>query len=636
MKSRKRRTFSAEYKARVVRSCQESGKTPVQVAHEMNLAPSTVRRWVHQATRVGNDGSRPRSEREELVALRQEARALRSERDGLRPRVPDAALRERRSGAEWMGGIISLPLYVSDAESLYRPELLVWMHVDGWFLDTILGKPGELLGAACESLQDAIERPMVGVAHAPARIRVGSPELAKALRAGHPAIEVRCAPTPELDAALAPLIQALEEQGGTELSYLSPGIGPEDVAALFAAAAKLFRVQPWKTVPSGDSLISITIEEFGLRDAVLSVIGQLDECLGWLLFSGLDDFEAYLDAADDIALPEMSAGPPYLAMNFEYGADLEAELREEIAEHGWEIAAPNAYPWLFVMDDEQIARPPMHRELAIATAIAGALAAAFADADAWRSAWARGTCRVHTLCVPTQAGEVELTLRAPYRAAGAAWRPPDDVIAELLALDRQQYGPDPDTRAPLEDALVRQFEASPEALAGPEPQYSGLLMDLAADHFDVTIATLEPSELRALVFEVVPHLVCLAATAARGFIAELRCFYGFLERAYGLEQVDDCLAVLGGNAVETLEQALSDRERFSPMKTIVMAGREAGFDMSTEEGFAAWLRVWQVLPRLSPDGPPSPGEPRPRAQRSAARKRKNKRKAARRARKKNK
>ena len=85
--NRKRRKFTAEYKAEVVRLCQQPGKTPNGVAIELGLTPSAVMGWVKQATvdaGGGGVGALTTSEREELAALRKENRQLRQEREILK------------------------------------------------------------------------------------------------------------------------------------------------------------------------------------------------------------------------------------------------------------------------------------------------------------------------------------------------------------------------------------------------------------------------------------------------------------------------------------------------------------------------------------------------------------------------
>ena len=86
-KKRKRRNFTDEYRAEVVRLCQQPGKTVNGVAIELGLTPSAVASWVKQSNidaGGGGAGALTTSEREELAALRRENKQLRQERDILK------------------------------------------------------------------------------------------------------------------------------------------------------------------------------------------------------------------------------------------------------------------------------------------------------------------------------------------------------------------------------------------------------------------------------------------------------------------------------------------------------------------------------------------------------------------------
>jgi len=84
---RKRRRFSTEYKAETVRLVQRSGKSIGQMALELGIGETALRRWVEQAeveAGRGPEEALKRSEREELVELRRENRRLRLEREILK------------------------------------------------------------------------------------------------------------------------------------------------------------------------------------------------------------------------------------------------------------------------------------------------------------------------------------------------------------------------------------------------------------------------------------------------------------------------------------------------------------------------------------------------------------------------
>jgi transposase-like protein len=84
---RKRRAFSAEYKAETVKLIQRSGKSIGHMGLELGIGESALRRWVAQAeieAGRGPAGALKRSEREELVELRRENQRLRMEREILK------------------------------------------------------------------------------------------------------------------------------------------------------------------------------------------------------------------------------------------------------------------------------------------------------------------------------------------------------------------------------------------------------------------------------------------------------------------------------------------------------------------------------------------------------------------------
>ena len=84
---RKRRRFSAEYKAETVRLIERSGKSIGQLGLELGIGQTALRRWLAEAAIEagrGPAGALKRAEREELVELRRENQRLRMEREILK------------------------------------------------------------------------------------------------------------------------------------------------------------------------------------------------------------------------------------------------------------------------------------------------------------------------------------------------------------------------------------------------------------------------------------------------------------------------------------------------------------------------------------------------------------------------
>ena len=87
MKRRQRRSFTAAYKAETVRLIREGGKPVSQVARDLDLSETAVRRWLSQAevdAGGGSHGELTTAEREELQKLRRQVRVLEMEREILK------------------------------------------------------------------------------------------------------------------------------------------------------------------------------------------------------------------------------------------------------------------------------------------------------------------------------------------------------------------------------------------------------------------------------------------------------------------------------------------------------------------------------------------------------------------------
>ncbi len=87
MGQRKRRKFTPEYKAEVVKLVRASGKTVGQVAGELGLTETSVRAWTKRAEideRRDPNGALTTEERGEVVRLRRELRTVTMERDFLK------------------------------------------------------------------------------------------------------------------------------------------------------------------------------------------------------------------------------------------------------------------------------------------------------------------------------------------------------------------------------------------------------------------------------------------------------------------------------------------------------------------------------------------------------------------------
>jgi len=86
MAQRTRRSFSPEFKADTVRLCMAGDRSIGQIAKDLGLIDSVVRRWVEAAPKppAGTAGTLSGTERDELIRLRRENKRLVMEREILK------------------------------------------------------------------------------------------------------------------------------------------------------------------------------------------------------------------------------------------------------------------------------------------------------------------------------------------------------------------------------------------------------------------------------------------------------------------------------------------------------------------------------------------------------------------------
>jgi transposase len=84
---RKRRKFTNEFKAEAVKLAEEGTVSVAQVAKDLDLSESVLRRWMERYGRRADGTRMTPDEHEELVRLRRELRRVTMERDILKRAV---------------------------------------------------------------------------------------------------------------------------------------------------------------------------------------------------------------------------------------------------------------------------------------------------------------------------------------------------------------------------------------------------------------------------------------------------------------------------------------------------------------------------------------------------------------------
>ena len=206
-----------------------------------------------------------------------------------------------------------------------------------------------------------------------------------------------------------------------------------------------------------------------------------------------------------------------------------------------------------------------------------------------------------------------------------------------VVLATAAYASDDDDDAQGEAAaLLAAFEESPEAKAlTTSGQWPDMLLEYADEARAARASTISADVLEEVLFEAFPRAVSCDASAAKVIITELRAFFTYLERELGFENAAECLDVLGADAEEALRDVLSDPGNFGVAKSFVMAGKQAGYDMTTQEGMEAWmLRSSALTAAAAPHSATGTSSTSSRSAAEKAKKR-NKRKSQRKGRRKN-
>ncbi len=537
---------------------------------------------------------------------------------GQDPKQPELMLMHDDVGVEWLGGIASLPELVRD-EVPYHPSVLIWLGPSELILGSVVDHPDRIWDRVVESFRQAIDTPLAGEPGAPRQVRVASRPLAAMLREAFPDVRVVRAPTPELDAVFEGMFEHMAARAAEDVdaSYLDGGLDAELIGRFFEVAAALYETKPWTVARDEDCPFLLTVDALGIEDAFVTVLGGQGEAYGLLIFDSADDFDVFAEAADGVMRgAEPGTLPPYMALNFERGADMPKSLREEIAKHGWKVAHAKAYPWLMMTDEDGVPVAPTDGDVTLAMAAARAVTDAMKDPAALRAAWDGGAPAEGT--VGRQVG-AQVHWRA-VDPVGLFEGPVDPLTAlEILEAEGQLDSP---SRREVEMELMASFAAAPESKRIARVGVAATFMDIAARVLEQTVVSMDAATVAEVVEEgFARHLTALPKEAA-AILAEMRAFYRFLGRAYDLEQADACVQRLQ-RMKKRLELALADTSRYAPSKATVMRGYAEGYDVSTPEGASAWMKV--VAAQL------------PTKNRSGAKKAKakTKRKASRKARKKN-
>lgn len=322
-------------------------------------------------------------------------------------------------------------------------------------------------------------------------------------------------------------------------SFVPEGVVPAAVGALFDAAAALYRLDPWRLLTAGERVFQVSSLSLGLTDARIGLVDE-DGMRGLVVLPEPPDLDASLDDPDHT--------PTNLTLAFQRGAELPSELRKEVVEHQWEVADPEAFPRLGVIDGGASARDPAPREIEQMEAVVRVLVELLADLPALRAAHEDGEDYQLDAAIQTH------DARHLIAIVSALDDDADDVsvvdaFAALGALTRPGEPLDHDLRHALEAPVLAALERAPEGHGLEDSGWVETFFELGARHLRVTAPHFVPERVRALLFELIPASIQVPPDEAEALVAQLRAYFAFAGRELAWAPAAACLELLGADAV---------------------------------------------------------------------------------------
>ncbi|HUY32369.1 MAG TPA: hypothetical protein VMV69_06280 [Pirellulales bacterium] len=300
---------------------------------------------------------------EMVQAFERQSRQL---RDAQRQPIstPQITRLPRQPGEVWQIGVGRFPGWVGGPDDPRRAWIGMIVESDSRFVlaneVTEDEATPEWLGQVAAR---AMMAPGVGHPHRPAVAQFQSPELAASLRSQFEEWGIRVKVEPALAVwheVFATLTEGIEEPDSLRGIVEVPGMRLEQVAGFYEAAAEFYRRAPWRDAP-GDTPIRVECARFESGTWYGIVMGQMGMTLGLVLYENLALMRRLL--AGRISEEEHNRRVSGILLSFSEGFETPIRDVNAAEEHGWPLAAPEAYPCVIRLSPGMASRPPLTWEL---------------------------------------------------------------------------------------------------------------------------------------------------------------------------------------------------------------------------------------------------------------------------------
>ncbi len=298
-----------------------------------------------------------------------------------------------------------LPLWVNvNGRPARAWAILVVNRTEDLVLAQDVGPEPPTREAIWAQLVKAMEKPAAGEPHRPDEIQVRAADHWDDLEPDLDDLQIQRTVFEELELMdnVFEHLSTYLRKGNVERGLLDmPGVRPEQVGHFFQTAAEFYRRAPWKSV-SGEETIRIDCDRFESGPWFAVVIGQMGMTPGLAVY---EDFDILVRMRSQDSTDEENArNVVSLAVTFGEQVEMSFADLDAAAKHGWEIAAPEAYPWAIRKDLGRIMRPMLVWELQLMEAAMRLLPLFLAEQD-------RDNAEPFTRETHTGGGPLTLSLR---------------------------------------------------------------------------------------------------------------------------------------------------------------------------------------------------------------------------------
>jgi tetratricopeptide (TPR) repeat protein len=244
----------------------------------------------------------------------------------------------------WQADCRQMGLWLPDEQgNLVRPWVVIVTcpSDDSIVMNSILTEQPSL-DDIWKVLEQGMRQPAMGDARRPGCVQVRSPDQRLSLQPRLESVGVACESRGELehwDFVYTGLARHMEGRRRVTPYVELPGVGREQVASLFEAAAQYYRARPWHRV-AVDAVMQVRVgEPAQVWHAV--VIGQSGMTFGLALYDEPKGLRRMLRGTAPETAAEHTSG---ISLTFGEQHDMAGVDLDAAEQFGWPVAAPEAYP----------------------------------------------------------------------------------------------------------------------------------------------------------------------------------------------------------------------------------------------------------------------------------------------------